>query len=202
MHPFNSANVMRSCDDVYVRYGSALTQATIRPSLASSSMQTQCDFAHSRGWTLVYKGAGSGMKTTAQANLPALLDPASGTASGKMSDADIRTLCAGQYRIDQFNQHGSRMPYNPLYCSFVSVDAYGDNRRTAKYCSRTYSASDNYNGAPSGAQCPRANAQSACTPMAASNLAPSPRVQRSRASCVTVLRGSLSRSSQQLAVGL
>ena len=64
-----------------------------------------------------------------------------------MSDVAIRELCAGQYRVDTYNSAGQRMAYNPVYCSFMDISTYADNARNGKYCSRTYSAADNYNGA-------------------------------------------------------
>ena len=64
-----------------------------------------------------------------------------------MSDVAIRELCAGQFRIDQFDNGGGRSSYNPLYCSFANVNEYADNSLTRKYCSRNYYAADNYYGA-------------------------------------------------------
>ena len=100
---------------------------------------TQCEFSNGRGWTLVYKiSRNSRMQTTGEENVDALLSLMSTPDAGKMSDQAIKELCAGQYRVDQFNGYGSRMAYNPIYCHFDDVSEYADYSRSAKRCSRWF----------------------------------------------------------------
>ena len=62
--------------------------------------------------------------------------------SGKLADADIRELCAGQYKVVQGAADGRLAPNMPLFCRYDGIETYGDDvySNSAKKCSLTYSA--------------------------------------------------------------
>jgi hypothetical protein len=103
-----------------------------------------CDMeAEGGGWSLVYSIAdGATMQTTAAQNVEALQHAGPKAAqTGKLADSDMRTLCAGQYKIVQGAADGRIAPNMPLYCRYDNINTYGDDvwNSANKKCSLTYS---------------------------------------------------------------
>jgi hypothetical protein len=130
-----------SCDDLRMR---GITTSGVYPlNTANGIVNTKCLYQNSRMWTLVYKiGLGSGMKTTGSENLAALVTNSNTDDSGKLSDSDIKRLCAGQYCMKQpcAGQHGSQdVTEGHLYCKFDDINTYATNEIVNKLCAQSFS---------------------------------------------------------------
>ena len=121
----------------------------IRPHASLGAVQTYCDMINDNqdgGWTLVYKNAfDSPLQSTSESNPSALeTNNIASASSGKLSDDHIRSLCSGQFRVTQTDSAGSSVPLNPIFCKFVDISKYGDNRKSGKWCSQSYSTVADY----------------------------------------------------------
>jgi hypothetical protein len=121
----------------------------IRPDASLAAVETHCDMVSDNqdgGWTLVYKNSQtSTMSSTGEVNTAALTANNIGsTLSGKLSDDHIKTLCSGQYRVIETDPTGKQVPLNPLFCKFVDISQYGDDKKSGKWCSQSYSPTSDY----------------------------------------------------------